>query len=55
MLRALFPFLILVIIAGIPAIASGMVFTGQVLFAVLAILFIGTLVDALVDRVQDDQ
>ena len=54
MIRATLPLLILVIILGIPAISTGIAFTGQVLFAMLLVLFLGTLADAFIDRVQDD-
>ncbi|MDQ3100841.1 MAG: hypothetical protein M3R08_05605 [Bacteroidota bacterium] len=55
MIRALFPFLLLMLILGIPAISAGMVFTGQVLFAILVVLFLGTLVDAFTDRAAEDR
>ncbi len=55
MIRTLFPLLLLVLLLGIPAVTTGVAFTGQVLFAMLAVLFLGTLVDAFADRVQDEQ
>ncbi len=55
MIRALFPFLLLILILGIPAISAGMVFTGQVLFAMLTVLFLGTLVDAFSDQAAEDR
>jgi hypothetical protein len=55
MIRATIPILLLVLILGIPAITTGLVYTGQVLFAMLVVLFLGTLADALTNRIQDDQ
>lgn len=54
-MRNLFPLVLLILLLGIPAVTTGVAFTGQVLFAMLAVLFLGTLVDAFSDRVQDEQ
>jgi hypothetical protein len=55
MIRATLPFVFLVLILGIPAVTAGVAYTGQVLFAMLLVLFLGTLVDAFTDRAQDDR
>jgi uncharacterized membrane protein YtjA (UPF0391 family) len=55
MIRASIPLVLLVLILGIPAITSGTAYVGQVLFVMLLVLFMGTLVDAFTNRVQDDQ
>ena len=54
MVRATLPFILLIILIGIPAIITGTAYLGQVLFAMLLVLFLGTLADAFADRVQDD-
>jgi uncharacterized membrane protein YtjA (UPF0391 family) len=55
MIRASLPLVLLVLVLGIPAISTGVAYTGQVLFAMLLVLFMGTLVEAFVNRPQDEQ
>jgi hypothetical protein len=55
MLRATLPLIFLILVVGLPVVEAGEAFYGQLLFAMLSILFIGTMVNALLDRPQDDR
>ncbi len=55
MMRASISFIILIVLLGVPAILSGSAYVGQVLFAILLVLFLGTLAEAFTDRVGDDR
>ncbi len=55
MIRATLPFLVLVLLIGLPAITTGVAYTGQVLFAMLLVLFLGTLAEALTNRMGEEE
>lgn len=55
MLRTTLPLMFLILVVGLPVVEAGEAFYGQLLFAMLSILFIGTMVNALLDRPQDDR
>ncbi len=55
MFRMTIPLMLLILVLGLPAVSAGEAFIGQLLFVMLSVLFLGTVVNALLDRPQDER